>query len=207
MYFYELPLALVPFLVIYHLANINKLIADYVGVLRTGGAAERALAALAADAAARLSGTMASPWGGAPRKVPPLLCAAAEMGRVDVVKVLLKAAEGGQAAATVKGAIYVNEADADGATPLFMAAHQGHVDALKALLVAGADVNQAMTDGATPLFIASEVGNLEAVGILLSAGADKGASTNEAYTAVPPGTTALAVAELNGHSAVAALLR
>ena len=87
---------------IYHLANINKLIADYVGVLRTGGAAERALAALAADAAARLSGTMPSPWGGAPRKAPPLLCAAAEMGRVDVVKVLLKAAEGGQAAATVK---------------------------------------------------------------------------------------------------------
>ena len=43
--------------------------------------------------------------------------------------------------------------------------------------------------------------------LLLSAGADKGAVTNEAHTAVPPGTTALAVAELNGHSAVAALLR
>ena len=60
--------------------------------------------------------------------------------------------------------------------------------------------------GATPLFIASEVGNLEAVGILPSAGADKGALTNEAYKAVSQGTMAPAVAELNGHSAVAALL-
>ena len=58
-----------------------------------------------------------------------------------------------------------------------------------------------------PLFVASEAGNLEAVGILLSAGADKGALTNEACTVVSPGTTALAVAELSGHSAVAALLR
>ena len=50
---------------IYHLANINKLIADYAGVLRKGGAAVRALVALAVGAAGRLPSTVPSPWGSA----------------------------------------------------------------------------------------------------------------------------------------------
>ena len=53
---------------VYHLANINKLIADYVGVLRKGGAAVRALVALAIGAAGRLPSTVPSP----PPRAPPL---------------------------------------------------------------------------------------------------------------------------------------
>ena len=54
-----------------------------------------------------------------------------------------------------------------GATPLYVAAQNGHLDIVKALLEAGADRNQAMNSGATPLFIAAEKGHLDVVEMLL----------------------------------------
>ena len=69
------------------------------------------------------------------------------MGHGGVVELLLVAAEGEQAAVALGGVIDVNEADADGRTPLSMAAYKGHGDVVKDLLGAGADVNKANMDG------------------------------------------------------------
>ena len=45
----------------------------------------------------------------------------------------------------------VNQADSNGAMPLFKAAESGHEAVARALMEAGVDVNQAKNDGATPL--------------------------------------------------------
>ena len=101
----------------------------------------------------------------------------------------------------------VDRADKDGFTPLFTASENGYADVVELLLAKGADVNKAALDGQSPLFVAAEAGHGEMVARLLAAGADRSAATTELYTAVPAGSTALSVAELKGHAAVAALLR
>ena len=47
----------------------------------------------------------------------------------------------------------MNQADEDGATPLFIAAHQGHFTVAQLLIDYEAKVNLAMSNGATPLFL------------------------------------------------------
>ena len=49
----------------------------------------------------------------------------------------------------------------DGATPLFIAAQEGHVEVVRFLVESGANKDQGMADGATPLFKAAEEGHLE----------------------------------------------
>ena len=47
------------------------------------------------------------------------------------------------------------------ATPLFIAAQEGHVDVARLLLEAGVDYEKARTDtGTTPLFMAAQKGHL-----------------------------------------------
>ncbi|KXZ52020.1 hypothetical protein GPECTOR_10g1043 [Gonium pectorale] len=63
-----------------------------------------------------------------------------------------------------------------GATPLYMAA-QGHVEAIAALLQAGANKDAAEEDGSTPLYIATQKGHIGAIAAPLQAGANKHAAT------------------------------
>ena len=60
----------------------------------------------------------------------------------------------------------VNRAQNQGATPLVIACHQGHVDAVRLLLDKGADVNKADEDGETPLSIAKQQGHSAVVALL-----------------------------------------
>jgi uncharacterized protein len=73
---------------------------------------------------------------------------------------------------------YVNEADANGITPLMRAALLGRPDVVAALLAAGADVQAADERGYTALFCAcynpeTDCGHPQVVEQLLQAGADK----------------------------------
>ena len=60
-----------------------------------------------------------------------------------------------------------------GATPLFIAAQNGHLDVVRHLVEVGADKDKARDDGATPLYIAAENGHLDVVRHLVEVGADK----------------------------------
>ncbi len=46
-------------------------------------------------------------------------------------------------------------------TPLCIAAEEGHMEVVNALIAAGADKDKADDDGTTPLFIAAEEGHVE----------------------------------------------
>jgi hypothetical protein len=61
----------------------------------------------------------------------------------------------------------VNVQNADGLTPIFMAAQYGHVGAMRLLLAHGADPRLALTDGRTPLAIACRMGHKSIVRLLL----------------------------------------
>lgn len=63
-----------------------------------------------------------------------------------------------------------------GATPLYMAAHNGNVDVILQLLEAGAKVDKLSTTGKTPLFVACSRGKHLAVRVLLEANANPGVS-------------------------------
>uniref|UniRef100_A0A182NEL8 ANK_REP_REGION domain-containing protein n=1 Tax=Anopheles dirus TaxID=7168 RepID=A0A182NEL8_9DIPT len=83
----------------------------------------------------------------------------------------------------------------DRATPLFIAAQNGHSLVLKLLLAAGASADAARNDGATPLWIAAQMGHDHVVKILLHNGAFIDAVRCD-------GATALFKAAHKGHSAV-----
>ncbi|KXZ44527.1 hypothetical protein GPECTOR_66g255 [Gonium pectorale] len=89
----------------------------------------------------------------------------------------------------------------DGWTPLQIAAKNGHVEAIAALLHAGANKEVATKTGCTPLCIAAQNGHVEAIAALLQAGANKEVATKD-------GWTPLHIAAKNGHvEAIAALLQ
>merc|ERR1719433_616513 len=62
--------------------------------------------------------------------------------------------------------------NADGATPLFIAAAKNSAAALKLLLTAKADPSRSNRNGDTPLTIAAYAGSLEATRMLLNGGAN-----------------------------------
>ena len=63
-----------------------------------------------------------------------------------------------------------------------MAAQEGHLECLRELVKAGANVDQANKKGVTPLNISADEGHLEVVRALLEMGADK--SPVDAYVQV-----------------------
>ncbi|KAK5659030.1 hypothetical protein OQA88_1117 [Cercophora sp. LCS_1] len=84
---------------------------------------------------------------------------AAEMGRSQVISVLLQA-----------GADVDPRVSANGKTPLHLAAMNGHTEAVRVLLAAGADVNALTSIGHTPLDEGLRKGNVEASIVLCEAG-------------------------------------
>jgi ankyrin repeat protein len=66
---------------------------------------------------------------------------------------------------------------ADIFTPLMFAVRAGHVDAVRALVRAGADVNQTLPDGTGSLVLATMNAHYELATVLLQLGADPNAST------------------------------
>ena len=93
----------------------------------------------------------------------------------------------------------MDKAENDGATPLFVAAHRGHLEVARLLLHAKANMEKAKNDGDTPLSIAAHRGHLEVARLLLDAKADKDKAN---YL----GTTPLSIAAHRGHLEVARLL-
>jgi cytohesin len=101
----------------------------------------------------------------------------------------------------------VNKANDKGATPLFVAAHNGHVAEVRVLIVAGADVNKATDDGVMPLCMAAQFGHEVVVRALIKAGADVNAAGNNGATPLLVSTTpAFNIAQGN-HAAVVKMLK
>ena len=106
---------------------------------------------------------------------------ALEFGYLTVVQCILE-----------RGTETLNKSDGDGNTPLRMASYNGHLDIVKTLLAAKAEVNKSNIYGWTPLLMASQNGHLEAVKTLLAAKAE--VNKSNAY-----GSTPLLWASSNGH--------
>ncbi len=64
----------------------------------------------------------------------------------------------------MKAGAAVDQAMADEATPLYIAAQKGHLAVVEALVKAGAAVDQAAANGAASLLIAAHLGRLAVVG-------------------------------------------
>lgn len=86
----------------------------------------------------------------------------------------------------------VDKPDADGNTPMMVAAKQGKIKTMKSLLARGADVHARNPRGATPLMFATD-GGVAAIDLLLK----KGARVNDQR---PDGMSALSWAVLNNHA-------
>lgn len=114
-----------------------------------------------------------------------LLYLAAKQGKLDGLDNLLK-----------DSLANIETAANDGSTPLYIAAQNGHLEVVIALLQAGADINQPANDGKTPLYIAAENGHLDMVQALLAAGADINQAAND-------GKTPLSIAKENKHVYIA----
>ena len=85
-------------------------------------------------------------------------------------------------------------------TPLLVAISNRHIDIVKELINAGANVNKGNSSKETPLMFASIGGHNEIVKILLSAGADINAkSSSYSSSKGPRSYTALYFASENGH--------
>jgi ankyrin repeat protein len=80
------------------------------------------------------------------------------------------------------GEVDPNEVDADGTTALHWAVHRGDLDAVQALLAAGADVDAANRYGVRPAYLAAENGDATLMRALLAARADPAAVFAEGET-------------------------
>ncbi|KAJ8600625.1 hypothetical protein CTAYLR_008984 [Chrysophaeum taylorii] len=139
------------------------------------------------------------------------LFVACQNGHADIARLLLAAAATATETATSiststatakkKGVNEGGKRDLDGATPLAMAAKNGHVDCVRLLLSHGAEVDAATSDtGATPLLAACHTGKFDCAQLLVSAGADVERRTTD------DGSTPLLVAAQNGRTDCVRLL-
>jgi ankyrin repeat protein len=108
------------------------------------------------------------------------LCAAALLGKVDLLRILIK-----ELGADANQAIFgSNDPTLDGSIPLLVAAQYGHVAALRCLVKEfGAAINQAGNRGDTPLYIAAAIGHLCVVQCLVKEhGVDVNQATHNGFT-------------------------
>jgi ankyrin repeat protein len=89
--------------------------------------------------------------------------------------------------------------NANGVSPTLLAAQDGHVACLRALVKAGADVAVPDPDGCTPLFCAAQFNEPDAVRALHELGADVNQCANN-------GMTPIFIASQEGHEKVVAVL-
>lgn len=120
---------------------------------------------------------------GMPPKTEDALHLAVDMGKAEVVKILL--AHGADK----------NGKDSYGQSLVMTAASNHHLDVLAMLIAAGADVSAPNQYHITPLAVAAEQGHLDEVKMLIAAGA----KVNARDTA---GGTALSVAILRGYKEI-----
>jgi ankyrin repeat protein len=116
------------------------------------------------------------------------LSLAAQEGQLEMVKLLLDKGAAIEVKVNYRGAppatvaFYADPAtlkllstkspiDAIGATPLYIAAKEGHTAIAEALLAKGAAVDSEESMGNTPLYIAAQEGHVEVVKLLLEKGA------------------------------------
>ena len=75
-----------------------------------------------------------------------------------------------------------DKATNDGASPLFAATHEGHLEVVQCLLEKNADKDKADNDGCSPILIATHRGHLDVVRCLLGQGVDKDKADNDGWT-------------------------
>ena len=122
-----------------------------------------AAAYYSADAMALLLAAKANPNNPATDGTTPLYCAAARPGQGEIIRQLIEA----RCDIDLTVGMELN------CTAPFVAAHEGHTDALQLLLAAKCEVNKPnLADRATALFVAAQNGHLQVVRDLLAAGAD-----------------------------------
>lgn len=78
----------------------------------------------------------------------------------------------------------VNAEDANGASPLLLAAYRGQTDTARHLLDRGADVNWGNKNGYTPLMVAAREGYTDTVQLLLERGANINAVCKDGLSAL-----------------------
>ncbi len=118
--------------------------------------------------------------------------AACRQGRVDVMEYWLNL-EGFR-----PNDEFISGRTGEKVSGLFLASQEGHIDGVKLLIKAGADLNQTR-NCVTPLYRASQNGHAKVVEILVKAGADLNQSTED-------GAAPLFMASQNGHDEAVEIL-
>lgn len=144
-----------------------------------------------------------------------LLVGCSSAKQEESVQDLIRTGKVGDAAARFQLQYDINEADADGNTPLHVAAEKGETDLITRFVLVGANTELKNYNGDTPLHVAIKTGNIEAAKILSAIGGnlfardgngttaiDMGFATNEIYYDIFITAKSGEIRDANGQSIV-----
>eukprot|EP00457_Paulinella_chromatophora_P010611 gb/GEZN01010719.1/.p1 GENE.gb/GEZN01010719.1/~~gb/GEZN01010719.1/.p1 ORF type:complete len:348 (-),score=67.13 gb/GEZN01010719.1/:52-1095(-) len=151
--------------------------------------AKRALALLEADPNLLVQPLLLTEF----QDTPLSFCA--RLSRLHVLRAVLSHAT---LAVTARAAVNLAK-ESDGASPLYVAAQDGHLDVCQYLVAHKAEVNQCNDFGTAPLFMACQNGHLPVAQWLVAVGAEVDHADDD-------GSTALHIACQNGHLEVVSWL-